>query len=237
MGVGVIFVGQSLARALELLLPAITTLFAAYFGTSYAFELNAKQLEQESTDQKVLQGNKALFTLVRIFNQLLVFQRDFIEPHRRDPAAFINMPPTLTLDREEIVLDFDGLSFLLEFEDPNLLGELAVGVSKYTAGIDAINSRSNMHRDVLQPKLHAAGVREGMDIRIADIRRVLGELDFVVIEMATNQVIEHVDETINYLRDTAAKLTAALRNKYPRRKILKLAMPDDPDEGQAIPEV
>lgn len=86
-------------------IPAIATLFAAFFGASYAFELNSDKEERDIRKKNLVAGNLAVFNLGRMLNVLLNYQKQFIDPIRGKLLAFIEMQPTLHLLEDDINLD------------------------------------------------------------------------------------------------------------------------------------
>ncbi len=105
------------------------------------------------------------------------------------------------------------------------MGELSVAEQKYEKALDGINARSNMHLNEVQPRLEISGIKEGGDYRLEDIERALGNKLLVTIQQSTLEVINHVDETINYLETIGKKLSDLLKTMFPDEKVLNISMP------------
>ncbi|MDZ4731224.1 MAG: hypothetical protein SH820_14900 [Xanthomonadales bacterium] len=221
MGIHSLIEAPSLNEIVNILLPALATLLAAFFGASYAFKLNTQENAEETRQKNVASINHIVFSLSRMQNTLTVYERDFVQPHRGDPARFLSMPPTLMLPRNEVAINLDSGSFLLQSKEPNLLGKVVVAVSKFDSVLSAINSRSELHLLVIQPKLHAAGLTEGMSFSSELIKGILGELDHTKLIMGTDQIIEHLDEAIPYLNEVAEELHSIGKELFPGSQIIR----------------
>ncbi len=226
VAVGWIIEGKHLTLIFSVYLPAFATLFAAYLGAKYAFDLHSNKERIELQNKNIVNGNLAIFDITRMINSLLTYQRQIIDPVRNKPSAFLEMSPTLFLPKENLTIKFSDLSFLLELGDHNLLGELSVAEQKYEKALDAINARSNMHLHEVQPRLEMSGIKQGGDYRLGDIENALGNKLFVTIKQATSEVIAHVDETINYLEEIGMKLSELLKKNFPAKKVFSISMPE-----------
>lgn len=145
VGAGLIIQGKDWANFLTSYIPALATLVAAYYGAKFAFQFqNDKELIAEKK-HNIISANTAIFTLSRMANKLFIYQRDIIEPFLNKATAFIEMPPTLDIDKEHIKLNIETLYFLLQTNDRNILGEVLIEEERYRSAIDAINKRSQLH--------------------------------------------------------------------------------------------
>jgi len=91
--------------------PALATLLAAFFGAKYAFQFQKDKEEVKNREKNILNGNLAIFNLVRMANTLFVYRKQFIEPFRSKPTAFLEMPPSLDLLEDDIKFNTDDLFF------------------------------------------------------------------------------------------------------------------------------
>ncbi|WP_154650032.1 hypothetical protein [Methylophilus methylotrophus] len=208
-------------------IPALATLVAAYYGAKFAFEFqNQKELEIEKKNN-LIAINKAIFTLSRMANDLFVYQRDYINLVRDEKEAFLKLRPTSQYDKELFKLDIESLSFLLNTDFRNLLSEIAIEGERYIAAIEAINLRSNIHLNEIQPKLENAGFKNGLSITIsdADLELILGNRLLSMLKETTEQVITHVDSTIESLKLVADRLKDSMKTIYPDQKIITFNLP------------
>ncbi len=226
-GAGWIATGKHVDYLFSHYVPAIVTLLAAYFGAKFAFDFQRNKEKQDQKNKNRVSGNLAIFKLVTMINTLLSYQRQIIEPVRNRPMGFYEMMPTLPQVQDHISIDIDSLSFLLDTDDQNLIGELSVEEERYKAAIAAINDRSIVHRSEAQPTLDAAGITNGGNYSLEDIQKALGERLFYTLHTSTGQVISHVDSTILSLNEIADKLSQSLKKQFPKERIISLSIPED----------
>lgn len=211
----------------QTLLDAIVTLAAAFSGAICAFWLNDNAKARETEQQQVAAVNRAIFALVQQFNTLKVIQRQIIEPSRNDKAKFINMQPSLPITTQPPTMNFDELSFLLETEERNFLMEMMVEKERFETALQAMNERSRLHLEVLQPKMAAAEIVEGGDYTVNYITGVLGESFTFHIQRATEVAITRIDETIASNQDFTNRFHAAMKRLFPQHSIVFFE-PKDP---------
>jgi hypothetical protein len=200
--------------------PALATLIAAFYGAKYAFQFQNKKEDAKNRENNLLNGNLAIYNLMRMANTLFVYRKQFIEPVREKSTAFLEMPPSLELLEDDIKFSMDNLFFLLQSDEINFIGELAVEKSRFQRALDAINERSRIHRLEVQPALEKAGVVQGGDYTFQQIESILGDRLNHTIRQATDQVINSVDETIISLNAAADKLSKILKAIFPGERII-----------------
>jgi len=210
----------------QAIVPGLVTLAAAFYGAKYAFDLQTAKSLREAEIAQVAAGNKAIFALIRKCNKLQNFEQQFLKQFRDDPTAFLQMPPLLELMKDDIAVDLDSLSFLLETKHRNLLGEISVGIAKYQSAIDAINARSRLHLAEAQPAIERAKIIEGGEYTLQQIVAALGPRLYATLTQATNQVFDHTARTLVFLEDVSKKLTAALKETFPERSIISFTSAD-----------
>lgn len=225
VGAGWIIQGRYWDVFLTSYVPALATLVAAFYGAKYAFQFQKDKEREDNKRRNVVNGNSAIFTMTRMANKLMNYQRQIIDPVRDHPTRFLEMAATLDLVKDDIKLNIEALYFLLETDDRNLLGEITVEEGRYRSAIDAINARSLFHLQEIQPLLERAGVAQGGNYSFAQIEATLGNRIYVTIRQTTDQAIDHVDSTIVSLKSAADELTASLKKQYPNEKIIRFAMP------------
>jgi hypothetical protein len=195
--------------------PALATLLAAFYGAKYAFQFQSEKEKEGNKHKNIVNGNMAIFNLMRMANTLYVYRRQFIEPYRGKLSAFLEIQPSLELLEDEINFNIENLYFLLESDSLNFLGELMVEKSRFQSALDAINERSKVHRFEVQPTLDNAGFLEGGNYTLEQINTMLGQRLFHTIRSSTEQVISHVDETIGSLKSAGDKLFKFIEKHFP----------------------
>ena len=220
VGAGWIAQGRHWDVLLTSYVPALATLVAAFYGAKYAFQFQREKEREDSKKRNVVNGNSAIFSMMRMASNLRNYQKQVIEPVRNNQTCFLTMQPTLPLAKDDIKINIEILYFLLETNDRNLLGELVTEEVRYQSALDAINERSRLHRQEIQPLLERAGIVQGGNYSFAQIENALGNRLYITIQDATEQVIYHVDSTVISLKQISDKLTATLQKQYPNETII-----------------
>src|SRR5689334_20275680 len=107
--------------ASDLASQGIAALTGAAAGAWLAFSFARKQAsadrqllesreQKRERDREALAGNVAMFTLTRMYNTLLTFFRQRIEPWRTDPLLWYYMPPGGEPSLEGIDFDYAALA-------------------------------------------------------------------------------------------------------------------------------
>ena len=142
------------------------------------------------------------------------------------------MSPTLPSQKDIVSINIEALSFILEMNEPNILGELSVEESKYQRVIEAIEERTRIHRDEAQPLLEKAGIKAGSIHSFKEIEDALGERLYTTLQQSTSQIIGFVDDTIVGLQSVGNELSQNIQEMYPKEKMLKISIlgQDDKDK-------
>ncbi len=207
-------------------LAALATILAAYFGAKYAFDCQNNKETENTKRKNILNGNVVIFNISRMINYLLGFQKQVIDTVRTKPNAFLIMPPTILISKEDISVDLSSIYYILDTEDINLLGELSTELSKYIKTLDVINERSRIHIREVQPILKKAGIVHDGDYSLEQIKAVLGDRLYVTMQGGTKQVIEYVDNTLLSLQEVGSKLTQSLKKQFPDEAIISVSIPE-----------
>lgn len=89
--------------------------------------------------------------------------------------------------------------------------------------VQAINERSRLHREVIQPKLAAAGITEGVDYLPSEITGAIGNPVALHMKRLTDDVIESVDIAVESCAALVAEFYEAMKRQFPDHKIVRLA--------------
>jgi hypothetical protein len=220
VGAGWIVQGRHWDVFLTSYVPALATLVAAFYGARYAFQFQKDKEKEDNKKRNVVNGNSAIFNIMRMTTTLRNIQIQIIDPARDRPVRFLQMQPTLHLINDDIKINIESLYFLLETDDRNLLGELVTEEARYRSALSAINERSRLHIEEVQPLLERAGIVEGGDYSLARIEEALGNRLYITMQEATEQAINHVDNAVVSLQQVADKLRASLKKVYPDETII-----------------
>lgn len=135
VGAGWIVQGRHWNVFLTSYVPALATLAAAFYGAKYAFQFQKDKEQEDNKKRNILNGNIAIFNLMRMTMKLRNVQRQIIDPARNRLVLFLQMQPTPHLINNDIKLNIESLYFLLETDDRNLLGELVTEDARYQSAL------------------------------------------------------------------------------------------------------
>lgn len=203
---------------MQTLLTPLATLVAAFLGAYCAFSLNDNARARQTVRDQVAAVNRALFVLTRQFNLLRGIQNQVINPVREDDTRFIKMRPSLPLSIGFPKLDMDSLSFLLETEYHNLLLELLIEQERFESALQAMNERSRLHLEILQPRMAAGGIMEGVDYSFGKAVEVLGHPFVLHMQRATDQAIKLVDDAVDSNLTFAKRFHREMKALFPEPK-------------------
>jgi hypothetical protein len=214
VGAVLIMVGGVGDELSEVLLPAVTTLAAAFLGAKYAFSLQNRREENDLTEKRIEAGNRAIFKIVSIYHQFGNFRDQFINPFRDHPFRYIAILPEIGM-REIPEFDFDSLGFLFKSKNPNILMEIYQLQSGVQSNFDLIKIRSDLHRGLVQDSINEFGRKNNGHVDMSKISEILGDKLYTTLVRSTDDMIEFTD---NILSD-------ADRLIHELRKILKALFP------------
>lgn len=206
------------------ILPSLTTLIAAFFGAWFAFSLQNMSRKKDDQNTKISFGNQALFTLCQRVNNLWLIQKKIIDPFRGDPGFHIGMRPTQDFENDDTYLDIEGLKFLLDTEYQQLLLDLHIEDQRYKTCIRLVNSRSQLHMNLVQPRLESANISEGQYYSADYWKEAIGQRLYLTLQRATEDLISNVDNTVKSNTEIKDRLIDAFRELLPGEKFINFEM-------------
>ncbi len=209
---------------LNILLPSIATLAAAFFGAWFAYKLENKQKKREEQKNNINKANDVLFALFTRLNAIKVFQKDFIDPHRSDPGKLISMLPLVDYKLPATPFQPENLNFLMKTKYKQLWLDTHIEDQRFDAAAKAIRYRSDLHLKQVQPTLSAAGMKHEEQYTDIEYKRALGNLLFTQLENATEGVVRSVDKVVKSSDELRGKLISALKDIFPEAPILQFEL-------------
>jgi hypothetical protein len=206
---------------MDIIINALATLAAAFLGAFFAFIFQERKEGRKIRTSNIAAGNRAMFLLSQQFNELSVIQKQIIEPARKHPVRFVVMRPSPPLNYESLRFEVNTLSFLLETKHRQVLMDLLIEEGRFHAAVQALNERSKVHLSDAQPVLDKAGIEEGGDYSISQLKEALGNRLFVQLSRATDEMIDYVDSSIKSLLQMGDKLYEVLRELYPGKTFIR----------------
>lgn len=179
------------------------TLFGAFFGAMLAFLFQVLFQHKQERKAALMSAHRMLFCLLQQINTIILVQKDFIAPHLEDPGRFISIPAIHEVDVQKDVFDFATFGFMLETsESRKIMYDLYLAQASYVEAFRALNERSRLHRQEVQPRLASSGIENGSTVTHEDIERALGSLVFPSIVNTTDQAFDGLKGAFGKLADS-----------------------------------
>jgi hypothetical protein len=198
------------------------TAVAAFVGASAAFYWERCQKENDETNRNLSAGNRAIFILSQQYNVLYSLNKYFIDPFRKDPSGWLNMPAALPLEHNDFHFDVASLQFLLNSGNSNLLSKLLLEEQRFFEAIKTLNERSQLHRYELQPKLDTIIISKESFLITPEIEKELGQTIIGGLKTLTSALTEQTDEGMAGIKKIYNEIKSQLEKEFPNKKIIKL---------------
>lgn len=169
----------------------VTTLIGAFLGAMLAFLFQLCLNRRQDQKAALMSTHRILFCLLQQMNTILLVHKDYIFPHLNNPGRFISIPAIHEFDIEKNSFDFSTFSFMLESSESRaIMYDLYLAQESYIEALRALNERSRLHKEEVQPRLASAGIGNGSMITDEIVKLALGPLVFPTVVTSTNQVID-----------------------------------------------
>jgi hypothetical protein len=213
----------------DFFVPAFIAAVGTAAGATVAFLYERKKRQRETEDAHVTATNTALFSLFQIANDLIAYRREHIEPHRKDPERWYTVPPTKLPPPPRF--DAASLSYLFEIpgDAPTLPMAVHVGIGKYESIFESAAERYRIHMTEVQPALEIARRTVEGWRRLA----IKGLVDSTLggsritdtMQVVTDELVEMIDDALDYIPKHAEWLRDVAKSKYPERQIIRVVVP------------
>lgn len=218
------------ASSLLDLVDPVTTLVAAFAGAWFAFLFERRQRGQEETARRVAAANKALYTSFNIWNVQEQLRKEVIDPFRKRPAAWLNMPATVPARYGITNYDAEPLSFLLG-KEAEIYSKLLLEEQRIDLVIKMIEARSRLVFGVVFPRMAAAGFSLNESIPLQTIENALGVDVVQQLRVLTDGIMKNIDENLVSIVAMFEELRAAMLRIDPDAKLIKVDFTRQPEEG------
>ncbi len=223
--------GETSGRLIYIIYSRISNAVSRISSAKYAFDFQRNKEAEAGRRSNVVNGNNVIFSLMRMTATLISYRKTVIDPIRDETIAFIIMKPTLQELRDDIKLNVERLYFLLETPDPNLLNEIMAVENSYRYLLDAINERSRIHDQEVQPAMERAGITLGVGYTVEQIKAAIGPRLYLTLKQSTEHIISQVNQLIPGLKDIGDKLGNTLKRLYPHHTIINFLVVEDNDRA------
>lgn len=204
----------------------IATLIASFGGAWAAFKLQSSEKSSDTRRANIAAANQALFVMMQQANTLRLYQHDHINPHREHPGRHLAIQASLPYEIDSLRFDFGSLNFLDQPGEQQLLFDMSIEERRYIESVRAINARSEIILNEVQPRMSSAGFLDGGSYGKSDLMSALGQPLYNKLERLTTDMIWHVDRTSDSIVSMKEKLLTVVRKRYPGVKFVDFIMQD-----------
>jgi hypothetical protein len=195
----------------------LATLGASFAGASFAFLFARYQRTRDKIEGDIAAGNRALFTLTAMHNELRQHQTTIVEPYRGKPDAWINLHMGRPL-KEDLSFEMKELSFLMPAK-ASTFQQLFLEEVRYRTNTYLVEEHRRLLLSTAWPRLEAAGVLREMRPQ-AEVEKIIGVSTVTQLNVITAAMILNFDDGVKSSIDVFNKLSAALKAIYPKGKFI-----------------
>ena len=194
---------------------AVSTFIGAYFA--FQFERNARRIDLIETE--VASGNRALFTLLLIWNKQKQYQKEVVDIYRNREDAWLNLAAGGSIGDSSLLFDLKELSFVLQ-KKGSIFQFAVLEADRFHSVSNHIDQRNKLVLFEVFPRMSAAGLEINQFANVELIRTILTAGVVRQLEVLTRGIINNIDENVASSRDVFRKFRAALKEIYPDKKFI-----------------
>ena len=202
-----------------MLISGIGTLTATFVGAWIAFKFASLKTIRERKDDEVAAGNRALFILSWMWNEIKQHQKEIVDPYRGKHDAWFNLHVSPPL-KDDISFDMKDLAFVME-ANPAVFQQVFLEGERYRLAVYLIEEHRRLILVQSWPRLEAAGLILGDNRPEAEIQKILGPATVQQLKITSEAIIRNFDENEQSIRQAFVALRAELKKLYPRSKVPK----------------
>ena len=200
----------------------LATLVASFAGAWGAFLLENQRRQREERSRNIGAASRALYTIFNFWNTLEQFRKEVLEPYRGKPDAWLNLAAHPAIATGDHRFEAGDLQFLLQSSHAQVYAALFLEEQRYKLAISLIKERSHLVLNEVFPRMAAAGFAVGRSASQEEIERTLG-IDVVhKLKEITAALYKNVDEDLASLKAQHDALRSAIKQLYPRHKVLQV---------------
>jgi hypothetical protein len=218
-GVGI---GLSPAVDQKTMAGIIATLAAAFFGAFFAYKFNSDREEKKKNEVNLASANKAIFTVIRIFNYVHSYNNQFIRNGKSNPGFYITIRPSLSGFNKDWKIDYDSISFLIAKSKPEILIDLVELEELFDNFKEILATRNRMHVEEVHPLMESAGITDGAEVTMLDIDKVLGDRLSTMMKRITVSLIEETELLESKSEEVVHKLYDVMKDIFKVGNLIKM---------------
>lgn len=196
----------------------VATLIASFTGAWFAFYFHDRKEKRSEDRKKKAAINKAIFTIFRQYNSLLLIKKN-IDPYRDIPIRAFCMLANIG-STYNIELDDKELFFILETIKPDFLFRILVEHERYKQAVFTYDLRTRHHIEEIQPALEKNNLTD-RHVSLDEFKTKLGLKLFVSSNKLADSLFEHVYETIESHKKIGLELFDFAKKLYPKDSFIK----------------
>lgn len=168
---------------------AAATLIAAFSGAYFAYRFSSERERKKKKEVDLVSANRVIFNMVRAYNQIAGFNRQFVRPHKESPAAYLEIKPSLGVSNIDLKIDYDSISFLISEGKAEILTELTEFEELFLIFLETVERRNQIHLNIVQPAMEAAGFIQGSPVSLEEADGIIGARVSNIIKNLTFELI------------------------------------------------
>ncbi|MGY8810563.1 MAG: hypothetical protein ACKVK5_05970 [Pseudomonadales bacterium] len=207
------------------------TLVAAFAGAFFAYKFNADRENQRKQEIDLASANKAIFTLVRVYNYVGGFNNQFIKPFVDNPGAYFAIQPSLGNSNPDWKLDYDSISFLISENKSEILTELTELEELFIIFTETVRTRNHIHINIVQPAMESAGIVNGTPVTLDQIDGILGDRTASIMKSLTTELIEISQRGEENSERLIQKLHKIMVDIFPGKNVIRMEKLNTSSQG------
>lgn len=215
------FTGLVLLGKLDsgILITSLATVTAAFIGAWSAYKLESTSKMRKKETEQIENINSLIFAFYERIKILKIYQKQSINPTRDDLGRAFTMPPVLHISSPTTDIVIEHILYLLGTKHRNIILDIHTEKEAFDVLLNLIKSRSTMHLEKIQPAMEKAQIKHGSNVSSVELRKAVGEQQFVIITKMTDDIIEGTDRSINSLIELKDKFVSIASSQFPKAVI------------------
>lgn len=212
---------QTNAISLSDLVSSLTTLVAAFLGAWFAFRIQNKHEREKQRENNLLSLNMIQIHLFQQYNDLLIINRDFSTTNENREIDWITIP-AMSHRNPPTEIDISSISFMIEKNNISIIPKILLAIEKYDECVKLINSRSELHLNVLQKGIESIRKKHIEEINKETLINEIGEKSVGEIMNLTEQIKSILPDTISYYRGLINEIYTIGLKMFPQKTIINI---------------
>lgn len=210
------------SQALDWWNPA-ATLVATFGGIFVAFALERRQRNREEVERQLSASRRAIFVLSDMWNVVVQFQKDIVEPNLNRDDAWLNMEVSNFASWKPMKFDCSSLAFILDTEYAQSFAELLMEERRFEDLFRTVAERDKIINQRVFPALGAI-MPVGAQIDNVRFAQLLGHHTEHQLRILTAGILRQSDDLSKSLPVAQNKFRDVIAKIHPERGLLKFML-------------